>query len=69
MTDEQDNDVYENLIRLAREDSLHDLSKTLQIEPTGLQQDEKGAVHQQSQVNSISPAVETNSSCNTRVPY
>ncbi|KIW36599.1 uncharacterized protein PV06_11186 [Exophiala oligosperma] len=30
MTDEQENDVYENLIRLAREDSLHDLSKTLQ---------------------------------------
>ncbi|KAK5214800.1 hypothetical protein LTR99_011279, partial [Exophiala xenobiotica] len=30
MTDEQENQVYENLIKLAKENGLHDLRKTLQ---------------------------------------
>lgn len=30
MTNEQENQIYENLIELAKEDGLHDLGKTLQ---------------------------------------
>jgi hypothetical protein len=30
MTDEQENQTYEKLIKLANEDGLHDLRKTLQ---------------------------------------
>lgn len=30
MTDEQENEIYEKLINLAKEDGLHDLGKTLQ---------------------------------------
>lgn len=30
MTDEQENQLYENLIKLAEEDGLRDLTKTLQ---------------------------------------